>query len=129
MLISDLEARFGLEPIQGDYEDRPLLGGYCSDLLSDVMAHAKAGSVLVTIQAHRNSVAVASLVGLSALILCNGRQAPLDMVEAARAERLSIFGTIDSQFEVSGKLWAKLSPATAPDSPDALDAPDGQSGR
>ena len=108
MLISELKALLGLEAVQGEYDDRPVLAGYCSDLLSDVMANAKAGSALVTIQAHKNTVAVASLVGLAAVVLCNGRQAPPDMVEAARAERIAVFRSAESQFEVSGRLWAEL---------------------
>jgi len=36
-------------------------GGYVSDLLSDVMANAKAGDLWVTLQTHQNIVAVASL--------------------------------------------------------------------
>lgn len=93
--------------------------GYCSDLLSDVMAHAGPGSVLVTIQAHRNSVAVASLVGMAALVLCNGREAPPDMVEAARAEGLGIYETGLSQFEFSGRLWSALRAEEAAGAPSA----------
>ena len=51
----------------------PVVDGYCGDLLSDVMANAPAQSVLMTIQAHKNTIAVASLVGITALVICNGR--------------------------------------------------------
>jgi hypothetical protein len=115
MLISDLGGRLGLDCLQESYEDRPLSSGYCSDLLSDVMANAAAGCVLVTIQAHKNSVAVAVLVGAAALVLCNGRLPPPDMLEAARTEGLAIFATTLSQFEVSGRLWVRLAPAGALD--------------
>lgn len=43
-------------------------GGYTSDLLSDVMAHIKEDDALITIQAHKNTIAVASLTGASAVI-------------------------------------------------------------
>ena len=108
MLTSDLEKKFGFRQIQGDFADGELSGAYTSDLLSDVMANAKTAGVLVTIQAHKNTVAVASLVGISAIVICNGRDCPEDMVEAAKGEGIAVFGTALSQFEVSGRLWPGL---------------------
>jgi hypothetical protein len=108
MLISELAPGLGLEAVQGAYEDRAISTGYSSDLLSDVMANAKADGVLVTVQAHKNAVAVASLVGLAAVIVCNSRPIPGDMVEAARGEGLALFRSPETAFEVSGRLWAAL---------------------
>ncbi|MCX8009757.1 MAG: serine kinase, partial [Ignavibacteria bacterium] len=48
--------------------DREVLGGYCGDLLSDVMANCKAGFVWITMQVHLNIVAVATLKEISAII-------------------------------------------------------------
>ena len=108
MRISELGGALGLETAQGDYADREISSGYASDLLSDVMANAKADGVLVTVQAHKNSVAVASLVDLGAIIVCNSRPLPEDMVEAARAEGVAVFRSAQNAFEVSGRLWAEL---------------------
>lgn len=108
MLTSELGARMGFKAVQDKYEDRPLSGGYTSDLLSDVMGNAQADNVLVTIQAHKNTVAVATLAGLAAIVVCNGRAVPADMVEAAAAEGVAIFATSLSQFEASGLLWPEL---------------------
>lgn len=108
MHTSDLGKRFGFSPVQGEFDDRELEGAYTSDLLSDVMANAKSGGVLVTIQAHKNTVAVASLVSLAAIVICNGRESPEDMVEAAKGEGIAVFSTPLSQFEVSGLLWPEL---------------------
>ncbi len=108
MLISELASVPGLECVQTDFVDRPLLGGYTSDLLSDVMAHAVSGSVLVTIQAHRNTIAVASLAGISAIVICNGRALAPDLLETAREEKIGVFSTELSQFELSGRLWTAL---------------------
>jgi len=44
-------------------------GGYASDLLSCVMAGAKPGNLWLTIQAHVNIVAIASLNDLAAIII------------------------------------------------------------
>lgn len=108
MRISELAASLGLEVAQGSYADREISAGYSSDLLSDVMANAKADAVLVTVQAHKNAVAVASLVGLAAVVVCNSRPLPEDMVEAARSEGLALFKSPETAFEVSGRLWTTL---------------------
>ncbi|MDC7245714.1 MAG: iron-sulfur binding hydrogenase [Sphaerochaetaceae bacterium] len=89
--------------------EKTITGGYTGDLLSDVMGNAEEGNVLITIQAHKNSVAVASLLGLPAIILCNGRTASDDMIEAAGEQSIALFETEDSQFTASIKLNSLLS--------------------
>jgi hypothetical protein len=108
MLISELASSLGLETAQDAYKDREISSGYASDLLSDVMANAAADGVLVTVQAHKNAVAVASLVGLAAIVVCNSRPLPEDMIEAARAEGVAVFRSAENAFEISGRLWAAL---------------------
>lgn len=108
MLVSELSAQFGFESLQDSFEDRELLDGYTSDLLSDVMAKATQDAVLITIQAHKNTVAVASLVGIRAIVLCNARPILDDMVEAAKAEGIALFRTERNQFQVSGLLFQAI---------------------
>jgi len=108
MRTSDLQKALPCKLVQARFEDRVLSGAYTSDLLSDVMGKAEADSVLITIQAHKNTVAVASLVGLAAIVLCGDRPIPEDMVEAAAAEGVALFSTSLTQFEVSGRLWPEL---------------------
>lgn len=108
MKISDLAPSLDLKLVQAEFADREIGSGYASDLLSDVMANAKADGVLITVQAHKNAVAVASLAGLAAIVVCNGRPVPEDMIDAARAEGVALLSTTQAAFEVSGRLWAAL---------------------
>jgi hypothetical protein len=78
--------------------------GYTSDLLSDVMGNAEEGSILITIQAHKNTVAVASLAGIYAILICNGRDIPPDMLDAAIKEGIGIVQTRDNQYISSYKI-------------------------
>jgi len=103
--ISEVAASLGAEICQSEFDDIDVKGAYTSDLLSDVMAHAKDGGALITIQAHKNTVAVASLVNVSVIIICNSRPLPDDMMEAAKDEGIAIIRTKENQFTVSGKLW------------------------
>ncbi len=94
-----------VQPASGNIE---ITGGYTSDLLSDVMAHLKEGDALITIQAHKNTVAVASLMGASAVILCHGRMASSDMLEVAGKENIAIFISSGSQYETTVSLAKTL---------------------
>ncbi|MDR2542796.1 MAG: hypothetical protein LBC80_05025 [Treponema sp.] len=108
MKISEVADALGAEICQNEFDDVDVQGAYTSDLLSDVMAHAKDGGAFITIQAHKNTVAVASLVNISVIIICNSRPLPDDMLEAAKDERIAVIRTKENQFTVSGKLWNLL---------------------
>lgn len=98
----------GLDCIQAVSDEREITGGYTSDLLSDVMAHLKEGEALITIQAHKNSVAVAALMGASAIIFCHGRMATVDVLEAAAKENITLFVSSGSQYETTCALAKAL---------------------
>jgi hypothetical protein len=108
MTIREAAAALGAEICQDQFEDAPLSGAYTSDLLSDVMAHAREGGALITIQAHKNTVAVATLVNVSAIIICNSRPLPEDMLEAAKDEGIAVIRTAENQYTVSGRLYGLL---------------------
>lgn len=108
MMISELGSSLNYDLVQPKFEDRPLCGGFTSDLLSDVMGKAKADSVLITIQAHKNTVAVSSLAGICAIVICSNRPIPDDLITAAREESIAVFRTAHNQFEVSGRVWTAL---------------------
>jgi hypothetical protein len=103
--IREVADALGAEICQAEFEDAEISGAYTSDLLSDVMANAKDGGALVTIQAHKNTVAVATLVNISVIVICNSRPLPDDMLEAAKNEGIAVIRTKENQFTVSGRLW------------------------
>jgi len=105
MKISEVASALGAEICQADFDDVDVTGAYTSDLLSDVMANAKDGGALITIQAHKNTVAVSSLVNISVIVICNSRPLPDDMLEAAKDESIAVIRTKENQFTVSGKIW------------------------
>jgi len=108
MKIAAIASRFGLEALLVPSDTTQVTAGYTSDLLSDVMANAVEDSVLITIQAHKNTIAVASLIGINAIIVCNNRAVPEDMLASAQTEGIAVFRTPMSQFEVSGLLYQEL---------------------
>jgi hypothetical protein len=78
---------------------------YASDLLSDVLANAPTGGVLITLQVHLNVIAVASHAGLHAVIFSCGRRPESDVVERAAEEGLSLYVSRADTFDLAGRLY------------------------
>ncbi len=83
-------------------------GGYTSDLLSDVMGHAKEAQVWITLQTHKNVMAIASLKDLAAVILVKGLKPEDDMAEQSNIEGIPVLTTNKQAFEISGELYKLL---------------------
>lgn len=80
--------------------------GHSSDLMSDVLANAPAGGVLVTIQTHINVIAVSVHAGLTAVIFSSGMMPEERVIKRAVEEGLLLFVSDDSTFNIVGKLYA-----------------------
>lgn len=102
-IVAKLELKVACCP---DLLDRPVVSGYASDMLSDVLANATADTVWITRQAHQNVVAVASLLGLAAIILVNCPPPSAAMLAKAEEERIPVLISSLSAYEVSGHLFA-----------------------
>jgi hypothetical protein len=106
MNLNDLVKEFGLEVKTGsNHLDRAVTGGYVSDLLSDVLAHAEEGTVWVTLHIHQNIVAVASHKDLAGIIVVQGRQPEKDTIAKAEEENIPIMVSTLSAFELVGRLY------------------------
>jgi hypothetical protein len=104
--LSEIIKACGLEKVAGkNITDRPVAGGYASDLLSDVMANAKNGDIWITLQTHPNIVAVAVLKEISAIVIINGRKPEPEMLEKAAKEGIPVLVSPLPAFELIGKLY------------------------
>ena len=79
-------------------------GGYASDLLSNVMGQAEPGMVWVTMQGHQNVAAVASLIGLAAVVVAGGAPVEEETLKKADANNINI--TDLPAYVVAGQLYA-----------------------
>jgi hypothetical protein len=94
-----------LTPELDEQMQAEVVTGYASDLLSDVLARAPAGAVLVTIQAHINTIAVALHARLSGVILAGGHEPDKTVIDRATDERIPLFVATEPTFEVVGRLY------------------------
>jgi hypothetical protein len=109
MRLGDLEETLALENLTPEIAgaaDREVARGFAGDLLSDVLAHAPKGGILVTIQVHLNVVAVASHAGLHAVVFAAGRRPDEAVRRRAVEEGIALLGSAEEAFDLSGKLYA-----------------------
>ncbi len=105
MIVREIVQALDLKVIAGSVElNREITGGYCADLLSCVMARAKAGNVWATLQAHPNVIAVAMLLELAAVIVTEGAPAPAEVIAKANAEGVALLSTPHTTFWVAAEL-------------------------
>ena len=83
-------------------------GCYVSDLLSDVMGNAEMGNVWVTLQTHKNVMAIASLKELSCVVLVKGLTASDDTVEQSNEEGIPFLSTDMQTYETVGRIYQLL---------------------
>ena len=107
MTLKQIAAAVELENLTPELDaSAGVSSAHASDLLSDVLANAPTGGVLLTIQVHLNVVAVALHAAQAAVIFTSGMR-PDEAVRAkAAAEQLPLYGTAQSTFDLAGRLYA-----------------------
>jgi len=104
-LIDSLSLRvLSREPVT----DKEITDAYVGDLLSDVMANSREGSVWITLQTHLNIVAVASMKNLPAVLIVNGRVPDQEIIDKADKEGIVLLGTEEPAFPTAGKIYMLL---------------------
>jgi hypothetical protein len=106
MKLKEIIDRLELKVAAGENLDREVAGGYASDLLSDVMANSREGDIWVTLQAHPNIIAVASLKGMAGVVIVQGRTPEVQTVEKARQEGVPLMVSELQTFELVGRLYS-----------------------
>ena len=88
--------------------DKEVTGGYSSDLLSDVMGNAEEGQVWITLQIHKNIMAVALLKEIAAIILVKGLIPEDDVKEISNQKEIPVLGTSLDAFTLAGKIYSMI---------------------
>ena len=110
MTVADIVKALDLKVYSGSEGlNQEIVGGYTSDLLSDVMGNADSGMVWITLQTHINVMAIASLKELAAVILVKGLEPEANTLQQSNNEGIPILGTSLQAFEITGKLYQLLS--------------------
>jgi serine kinase of HPr protein (carbohydrate metabolism regulator) len=95
--VKELVDQFSLNVVAGQKGlDHQIQGGYCGDLLSDVMGNAPIGCIWLTVQTHQNIVAVAVL---------RDQEPDQETVEKADEEGIPILLWEDTAFDLAGQVF------------------------
>ncbi len=106
MKVKELIEKANLKVFSGENGlGNDITGGYTCDLLSDVMGHADAGHIWITLQTHKNVMAIASLKELAAIVLVKGAKPDDDTLQQSNEENIPILGTDLEEFEISGIIY------------------------
>jgi hypothetical protein len=106
MQLQDIVQKLGLDVhTAAGRLGRAVHRGYASDILSDVMAHARPGDLWVTLQTHVNTVAVAELKELAAIVLAGGRRPDPETLEKAAQREIPLLSSPLPKFELVGRLY------------------------
>jgi predicted transcriptional regulator len=104
MKLNDLAAKLELKIATRTFE-KEVTGVYISDMVSDVMANAKAGNLLVTVQIHNNVIAAANLVDMCGIVVTQGKQPTDDVVKMAEKAEIPIYVTTLNRWQMATRLY------------------------
>ena len=79
----------------------------CSDMMSDVLAFAEPGALLITGLTNSQSVRTADFADACAILYIRGKKPDLATIELAKELCLPVLTTEYGMFDVCGKLFAE----------------------
>jgi hypothetical protein len=104
MKLQDIATKLEIKNLTQVF-DREVTGVYISDMVSDVIANAKAGNLLVTVQVHANALAAANLVDICGIVVAQGKRPPDDVLKMAERHEITIFATDLNRWQLATKLY------------------------
>ena len=106
MRISDIINDIPSKVVAGqEFLDREVKLGYCSDLLSRVMAHGPQNGLWITVQTHTNIIAVATLLDISCIVVPEDIPIDTTTIEKAIEEDIVLISSPLPAFELAGRLY------------------------
>jgi predicted transcriptional regulator len=118
MVLSDIQKLLACEVFSGEESlDRPVLFGCASDLMSDVLAFSRSGSLLLTGLVNIQTVQTAYIAEINAIIFVRGKRPDKAVVAFAEEKTIPLLGTPYSMYEASGILYRNGIPSTMTCSP------------
>jgi predicted transcriptional regulator len=80
--------------------------GFAADLMSDVLAYVKEGSILLTGLTNPLVIRTADTLDLSAIIFVRGKRPAGDAIKLAEEKKIPLLATRYIMFESCGRLYA-----------------------
>ncbi len=100
MNVLNMANELGWEKLSMPDPEAEISGGYVGDLLSWVMGRAECGQLWVTIMTNINILAVASLAGVSAIVIAEGAEVSKDVIDKANEQGINLLRSQSSAFDI-----------------------------
>ena len=108
MKLSEVKEILNANVIVGEEKlDIEVKTAFGADLMSDVLAFAKAGSLLLTGLTNTQVIRIAHVLDIAAIVLVRGKKPPAEAISLAKDLQIPILTTKFILFETAGRLYAK----------------------
>lgn len=109
MTVNELKNKFKLKVLAGSNSlNNEVKGFYSCDLLSWVLGKAKSGDALLTVMGNVNSVAVATMIDLSCIILTEDSWLDKDAKQKADENNIPVLASKISTFELTKLICSDI---------------------
>jgi predicted transcriptional regulator len=106
--LRDVKEILEAEVIIGENKlDMEVKTAFGADLMSDVLAFAKAGSILLTGLTNAQVIRTADILDIAAIVLVRGKKPTAETIGLANELHIPILTTKYILFETAGRLYAK----------------------
>jgi len=104
--LRDIKDALNAEVLCGeDLLDNEILYAFGSDLMSDVLAFVKTGTILLTGLVNSQVIRTAEMADINAILFVRGKLPDKDVIELARENSMVILATDYTLFTTSGILY------------------------
>jgi len=108
MTLEEMRRALDAEVIVGSGLERIEVGTVCgADLMSDVLAFAKTGALLLTGLTTTQVVRTAEMADIAAICFVRGKRPPEETVQLAASKGLPLFRTQLPMYESCGRLYSR----------------------
>jgi predicted transcriptional regulator len=108
LTLSEVKIILDADVIVGEEKlDMEVKTAFGADLMSDVLAFAKAGSLLLTGLTGAQVIKTATSLNIAAIILVRGKKPSTEAISLAKQLQIPILATRYILFETAGRLYAK----------------------
>lgn len=108
MLLRDVQEILNAEVLVGEEKlDFEVHTAFAADLMSDVLAFADSGCILLTGLTNPQVIRTADVLDIAAIVLVRGKRPPPETIRAAVDKNIPLLTTKYILFETAGRLYAK----------------------
>ena len=108
MTLNEVKKILNADVIVGEeHLDLEVKTAFGADLMSDVLAFAKAGSLLLTGLTNSQVIRTANILDIAAIILVRGKKPSTETINLAKELKIPLLTTKYILFETAGRLYAK----------------------